>query len=172
MTTAEHRLPTQELDRVTIRFAGDSGDGMQLTGTQFTRTAALYGIGAGWQLPVASFSGSVPVPSGDVERAADAIGQGRQVRGVARAEVVEHADVPAGAKFVSAPMPYFMRIVGGVGMHAVQWAKLRGVRNIIGIDVARKKLEFAKEFGATHVIDPINEDAVKTISEITGGKGV
>jgi 2-oxoglutarate/2-oxoacid ferredoxin oxidoreductase subunit alpha len=33
----------QELDRVTIRFAGDSGDGMQLTGSQFTRTAAVYG---------------------------------------------------------------------------------------------------------------------------------
>jgi 2-oxoglutarate ferredoxin oxidoreductase subunit alpha len=33
----------QELDRVTIRFAGDSGDGMQLTGTQFTRNAAVYG---------------------------------------------------------------------------------------------------------------------------------
>ena len=43
MTTAERKLPTQELDRVTIRFAGDSGDGMQLTGTQFTRTAALFG---------------------------------------------------------------------------------------------------------------------------------
>ena len=46
MTT---KLPTkpppavQELDRVTIRFAGDSGDGMQLTGTQFTRTAAVFG---------------------------------------------------------------------------------------------------------------------------------
>jgi 2-oxoglutarate ferredoxin oxidoreductase subunit alpha len=32
-----------DLDRVTIRFAGDSGDGMQLTGTQFTRTAAVFG---------------------------------------------------------------------------------------------------------------------------------
>lgn len=28
---------------VTIRFAGDSGDGMQLTGTQFTRTSAIFG---------------------------------------------------------------------------------------------------------------------------------
>jgi 2-oxoglutarate ferredoxin oxidoreductase subunit alpha len=28
---------------VVIRFAGDSGDGMQLTGTEFTRTAALFG---------------------------------------------------------------------------------------------------------------------------------
>ena len=31
------------LDDVTIRFAGDSGDGMQLTGTQFTNTAAILG---------------------------------------------------------------------------------------------------------------------------------
>lgn len=34
--------PTQ-LDEVTIRFAGDSGDGMQLTGMQFTQTTALFG---------------------------------------------------------------------------------------------------------------------------------
>ena len=32
-----------ELESVTIRFAGDSGDGMQLTGTRFTDTAALLG---------------------------------------------------------------------------------------------------------------------------------
>jgi 2-oxoglutarate ferredoxin oxidoreductase subunit alpha len=37
-----HR-PVKQLDAVVIRFAGDSGDGMQLTGTEFTRTAALYG---------------------------------------------------------------------------------------------------------------------------------
>jgi 2-oxoglutarate ferredoxin oxidoreductase subunit alpha len=42
-TTSEPELAVQELERVTIRFAGDSGDGMQLTGTQFTRTAAVFG---------------------------------------------------------------------------------------------------------------------------------
>ena len=36
-------IQTQTLDEVTIRFAGDSGDGMQLTGTQFTNTAAVLG---------------------------------------------------------------------------------------------------------------------------------
>jgi 2-oxoglutarate ferredoxin oxidoreductase subunit alpha len=42
--TEQHSPPhIQELERVTIRFAGDSGDGMQLTGSQFTRTAAVYG---------------------------------------------------------------------------------------------------------------------------------
>jgi 2-oxoglutarate/2-oxoacid ferredoxin oxidoreductase subunit alpha len=36
--------PTEkQLERVTIRFAGDSGDGMQLTGNQFTRNAAAFG---------------------------------------------------------------------------------------------------------------------------------
>jgi 2-oxoglutarate ferredoxin oxidoreductase subunit alpha len=42
-TTAERELTVQDLDRVTIRFAGDSGDGMQVTGSQFTRTAAVFG---------------------------------------------------------------------------------------------------------------------------------
>ncbi len=40
---AGHRRPVKRLASVVIRFAGDSGDGMQLTGTEFTRTAALYG---------------------------------------------------------------------------------------------------------------------------------
>ena len=31
------------LDRAVIRFCGDSGDGMQITGNQFTNTVALYG---------------------------------------------------------------------------------------------------------------------------------
>src|SRR5438270_13178360 len=35
--------PRRNLSEVTIRFAGDSGDGMQLAGTQFTDTSALVG---------------------------------------------------------------------------------------------------------------------------------
>src|SRR6202050_5123007 len=31
------------IDRAVIRFCGDSGDGMQITGSQFTNTVALYG---------------------------------------------------------------------------------------------------------------------------------
>src|SRR5206468_3557934 len=37
------RVPVQEVDSVTIRFAGDSGDGMQLAGTQFTNASAILG---------------------------------------------------------------------------------------------------------------------------------
>jgi 2-oxoglutarate/2-oxoacid ferredoxin oxidoreductase subunit alpha len=41
-TSTEHK-PQQLLHRVVIRFAGDSGDGMQLTGDRFTTTSALLG---------------------------------------------------------------------------------------------------------------------------------
>jgi 2-oxoglutarate ferredoxin oxidoreductase subunit alpha len=42
-TKEPHATTERQLERVTIRFAGDSGDGMQLTGTQFTRNAAAFG---------------------------------------------------------------------------------------------------------------------------------
>ncbi len=41
--TAQKHVPIKELEDVVIRFAGDSGDGMQLTGSQFTNTAAIVG---------------------------------------------------------------------------------------------------------------------------------
>ena len=37
------RKPTEQVERVAIRFCGDSGDGMQLTGTKFTESTALAG---------------------------------------------------------------------------------------------------------------------------------
>lgn len=41
--TAARSTQNQSLEEITIRFAGDSGDGMQLTGSQFTTTTALFG---------------------------------------------------------------------------------------------------------------------------------
>src|ERR1700730_10927355 len=39
----ESKHKRQVIDRAVIRFCGDSGDGMQISGSQFTNTAALYG---------------------------------------------------------------------------------------------------------------------------------
>jgi 2-oxoglutarate ferredoxin oxidoreductase subunit alpha len=39
----KHTAVPERIDEVVIRFAGDSGDGMQLTGTQFSNTSALLG---------------------------------------------------------------------------------------------------------------------------------
>ena len=41
--TSNGAAPRQKLEKVVIRFAGDSGDGMQLTGDRFTSEAALFG---------------------------------------------------------------------------------------------------------------------------------
>ncbi len=41
--SSEKRIETQELGAVSIRFCGDSGDGMQLTGGQFTTASAIFG---------------------------------------------------------------------------------------------------------------------------------
>src|SRR3990172_8543564 len=42
-TTAALEKPIRTLDEATVRFCGDSGDGMQLAGSQFTNTSALIG---------------------------------------------------------------------------------------------------------------------------------
>lgn len=61
---------------------------------------------------------------------------------------------------------------GGVGDSAIQGAKLGGATTIIAVDIDPRKLEWAKEFGATHTINAREEDPVARIKEITGGNGV
>ena len=41
--TPVSRVKPEKIEQAVIRFAGDSGDGMQITGSQFTNTVALYG---------------------------------------------------------------------------------------------------------------------------------
>jgi S-(hydroxymethyl)mycothiol dehydrogenase len=60
---------------------------------------------------------------------------------------------------------------GGVGDAAIAAARLAGARTIIGVDRDPKKLEWAKDFGATHTIDASKEDAVARIKELTEGNG-
>ncbi len=43
MTTAKIKNQHEILEAGVIRFVGDSGDGMQLTGTQFSDTSAMFG---------------------------------------------------------------------------------------------------------------------------------
>ncbi len=60
-TTSPASKDTQEVETVVIRFAGDSGDGMQLTGTQFTNASALAGNDIG-TLP--DFPAEIRAPAG------------------------------------------------------------------------------------------------------------
>ncbi|ROR45800.1 Zn-dependent alcohol dehydrogenase [Kitasatospora cineracea] len=61
---------------------------------------------------------------------------------------------------------------GGVGLNAIQGARLVGARRIIAADVSDDKLEQARHFGATHVINNRGEDLAERISQLTDGRGV
>jgi S-(hydroxymethyl)glutathione dehydrogenase/alcohol dehydrogenase len=59
--------------------------------------------------------------------------------------------------------------VGGIGLNCVQGGVLAGASKIIAVDVMPQKLEWARRFGATHVIDSSKEDAVAAVRDLTGG---
>ncbi|AEA22904.1 mycothiol-dependent formaldehyde dehydrogenase [Pseudonocardia dioxanivorans CB1190] len=60
---------------------------------------------------------------------------------------------------------------GGVGNAAIAGANLAGATTIIAVDVDPTKLEWAKGFGATHLVNSREVDAVEAIKELTGGNG-
>ena len=60
---------------------------------------------------------------------------------------------------------------GGVGDAAIAGAKLAGAHTIIGVDIDNRKLEWAKEFGATHTVNAFRTDPVEAIRALTGGNG-
>jgi S-(hydroxymethyl)mycothiol dehydrogenase len=60
---------------------------------------------------------------------------------------------------------------GGVGDAAVMGARLAGARTIIAVDVDDRKLEWAREVGATHVVNSRESDPVERIRELTEGNG-
>jgi Zn-dependent alcohol dehydrogenase len=56
---------------------------------------------------------------------------------------------------------------GGVGLSVIQGAKLRHARQIIAIDVNPVKLEWARNFGATHAIDASKTDPLAEVRRLT-----
>jgi S-(hydroxymethyl)mycothiol dehydrogenase len=60
---------------------------------------------------------------------------------------------------------------GGVGDAAIAGARLVGARTIIAVDTDGTKLNWAREFGATHTVNATELDVVETIRDLTGGYG-
>ena len=61
---------------------------------------------------------------------------------------------------------------GGIGCSVIMGAKIAHASRIIGVDIQANKLEWAKEFGATDVVDATKGDPVQAIKDLTGGNGV
>ncbi|KXL45252.1 MAG: hypothetical protein FE78DRAFT_148583, partial [Acidomyces sp. 'richmondensis'] len=58
---------------------------------------------------------------------------------------------------------------GPIGLAVVQVLKARGARLVICVEIAQKRQEHARDFGADHVIDPTKQDVVSTCLELCGG---
>jgi S-(hydroxymethyl)mycothiol dehydrogenase len=59
-----------------------------------------------------------------------------------------------------------------VGDAAIAGSRLAGAHIIIAVDIDDRKLEWAREFGATHTINASETDPVEAIRDLTGGNGV
>jgi aryl-alcohol dehydrogenase len=60
---------------------------------------------------------------------------------------------------------------GAVGLVAVMAAMLTPAARVIAVDVNAARLELASELGATHTVNPTDDDPVSALAELTGGLG-
>ncbi len=60
---------------------------------------------------------------------------------------------------------------GGVGDAAIAGALYAGARQVIAVDLDERKLEWAREFGATHTVNAGSGDVVEQLRALTGGFG-
>ncbi|RUP30333.1 MAG: S-(hydroxymethyl)mycothiol dehydrogenase [Mycolicibacterium sp.] len=60
---------------------------------------------------------------------------------------------------------------GGVGDAAIMGSRLAGAGKIIAVDRDPRKLEWARELGATHTVNAAETDTVEAVQELTGGFG-
>ncbi len=60
---------------------------------------------------------------------------------------------------------------GGVGLNSVQGAAIAGAESVIAIDISEAKLNAARKFGATHTVNVEQENARKSIRNMTSGRG-
>jgi S-(hydroxymethyl)mycothiol dehydrogenase len=62
--------------------------------------------------------------------------------------------------------------LGGIGLAALQGARIAGASHLIAVDVVAAKLEHARRFGATAVVDASADDPVTMVRNLTGDVGV
>ncbi len=86
------------------------------------------------------------------------------------------ASTGVGAALNTADLQPGMRVavigLGGIGLAALQGARIAGATQIVAIDLVLGKLAMAKEFGATDVVDASESDPIAAVRALTGGVDV
>ena len=60
---------------------------------------------------------------------------------------------------------------GSMGLLVLSGLRKSGARNIVALDLLDERLELAKQWGATHTVNPLKEDAEEAVAKINGGEG-
>ena len=60
---------------------------------------------------------------------------------------------------------------GAIGLSFTMLTARQGAKQVIAVDLLDYRLEYSKEFGATHTINPAKEDLMERVQELTGGIG-
>lgn len=60
---------------------------------------------------------------------------------------------------------------GAIGLSFTMLCATQGARQVIAVDLLDYRLQWAKEFGATHTINPKKDNLAEAVKEITGGEG-
>jgi S-(hydroxymethyl)glutathione dehydrogenase / alcohol dehydrogenase len=121
----------------------------------------MMGIGTFREYAVVSERSILPIPSSVPLDIAAVVGCG-VVTGIGA--VLNKAQVKKGSSVAVVG-------IGGVGLNIILGAVLANATQIIAIDLLDNKLELAKQFGATHLINASKEDPVNKVKDLTGGFG-
>ena len=154
----EHSLCVNSMGILTNTLP-DGSSGLSLEGETVLRGCGVGGLA---EYVVTQSTGAIKIDKDIPLEVACVIGCALQT-GVGA--VLNTARVEQGATLV-------IMGLGGVGMATVQGARIAGATTIIASDPVAGRREAAKAFGATHVIDPINEDLAALCQQLTGGIGV
>lgn len=60
---------------------------------------------------------------------------------------------------------------GAIGLSFTMLTALQGARQVIAVDLLDYRLEYSKQFGATHTVNPSKVDLSEAVAELTGGEG-
>lgn len=138
---------------------GDGTTGLSRGGELVYRGLNVGGFG---EYAIAAAHGAVKVPKGVPLEVACVIGCAVQTGAGA---VLNRAKVEAGASVLILGL-------GGIGLSAVQGARIAGAARILVSDPVAQRREVAKGFGATDLLDPGQDDVVTRARELTAGIGV
>lgn len=134
----------------------------QMTLTDSTALSPALGIGAFAELTLVAAGQAVKVDPAADPKAAGLIGCG----------IMAGLGAAINTGGVSRGDSVAVFGCGGVGDAAIAGSKLAGAHTIIAVDIDDRKLEWAKDFGATHTINSKENDPVEAIQDLTGGNGV